>query len=166
MTTLTEGNLRITFPRGTRARKFDEPKTHGLPCMKAVDFIAEETDRALFIEFKDPDDPCATEARRKRFVEKLSSGGLDTDLKYKYRDTLLCQWACDKVDKPIHYWVLIAAESLTTPLLTSRADVLRRELPLHRPRPGGWKQPIAESCEVFNLDKWNEYLQDYPVERI
>ena len=62
MTTLTEGNLRITFPRGTRARKFDEPETHGLSCMKAVDFIVEETDRILFIEFKDPDDPRATEA--------------------------------------------------------------------------------------------------------
>ena len=80
MITLTEGNLRITFPRGTRARKFDEPETHGLSCMKAVDFIVEETDRMLFMEFKDPDDPHATEARREKFIphysQRIVEGGM------------------------------------------------------------------------------------------
>ena len=166
MTTLTEGNLRITFPRGTRARKFDEPKTHGLSCMKAVDFIVEETDRILFMEFKDPDDPSATEARRKKFIAKFSSGGLDTDLKYKYRDTFLYQWASDKIDKPIHYWVLVAAKNLTTFHLTRRTDALRRELPLHGPSSGGWRRPIVTDCMVFNLHTWNQYLQQYPMERV
>lgn len=166
MTTLTEGNLRITFPRGTRARKFDEPETHGLSCMKAVDFIVEETDRMLFMEFKDPDDPHATEARRERFIERFSSGGLDADLKYKYRDTFLYQWASDEIDKPIHYWVLVAAKNLTTLDLTRRTDALRRELPLDGPRSGGWRRPIVTDCMVFNLHTWNKYLQHYPVERV
>ena len=166
MTTLTERNLRITFPRGTRARKFDERETHGLSCMKAVDFIVEETDRILFIEFKDPDDPRATKARREKFIEKFSSGGLDADLKYKYRDTFLYQWASDKIDKPIHYWVLVAAKNLTTLHLTRRTDALRRELPLCGPPSGGWRRPIVTDCMVFNLHTWNKYLQHYPVERV
>ena len=166
MTTLTEGNLRITFPRGTRARKFDEPGTHGLSCMKAVDFIVEETDRILFMEFKDPDDPRAMEARREKFIEKFSSGGLDTDLKYKYRDTFLYQWASDRIDRPIHYWILVAAKDLTTFHLARRTDALRRELPLYGPPSGGWRRPIVTDCIVFNLHTWNQYLQQYPVERV
>ena len=166
MTTLTEGNLQITFPRGTRARKFDEPETHGLSCMKAVDFIVEETDRILFIEFKDPDDPRATEARREKFIEKFSSGGLDSDLKHKYRDTFLYQWASDEIDKPIHYWVLVAAKDLTTFHLARRTDALQRELPLYGPPSGGWRRPIVTDCMVFNLHTWNRYLQDYRVERV
>ena len=107
MTTLCEGNLQITFPRDAEARKFDDPKSHGLSnCMKAVDFIVEEADRVLFIEIKDPDDPNAEETRRKEFVHKFFSGSLDNDLKYKYRDTFLYRWASGGVDKPIYYWVI------------------------------------------------------------
>lgn len=130
MTTLIEGNLRITFPPGAMARKFDEPETHGLSCMKAVDFIVEENDRILFVEFKDPDDPRATVASRDDFIRQFSSGGLDTDLKYKYRDTFLYQWASENIEKPIHYWVLVASQNLTTVDLTRRTDALKRELPL------------------------------------
>lgn len=166
MTTLIEGNLRISFPPGTTARKFDEPETHGLSCMKAVDFIVEEDDRILFVEFKDPDDPRATEARRDDFIDKFSSGGLDTDLKYKYRDTFLYQWASENIEKPIHYWVLVASQSLTTVDLTRRTDALKRELPLERPRSGAWRRSIVSDCIVFNLDTWNKHLPRYPVERV
>ena len=134
--------------------------------MKAVDFIVEETDRILFMEFKDPDDPRAMEARREKFIEKFSSGGLDTDLKYKYRDTFLYQWASDRIDRPIHYWILVAAKDLTTFHLARRTDALRRELPLYGPPSGGWRRPIVTDCMVFNLHTWNQYLQQYPVERV
>ena len=86
MTTLTEGNLRITFPGDMNVRKFDSPESHGLThCMKAVDFIAEHDHRVLFIEFKDPDHPRATDGDREKFIEHLRSGGLDEDLKYRFQ---------------------------------------------------------------------------------
>ena len=98
MTTLTEGNLRITFPGAMNVRKFDSPESHGLThCMKAVDFIVEDDDRVLFIEFKDPDHPRATDEEKERFVESFRSGRLDEDLKYKYRDSLLYEWASGNV---------------------------------------------------------------------
>ncbi|MCE2515700.1 MAG: hypothetical protein J4F37_11955, partial [Acidobacteria bacterium] len=61
MTTLVEGSLRITLPRGARARKFDDPSTHGLTHrhLKAVDFVIEQNDRTLFLEVKDPEHPKA-----------------------------------------------------------------------------------------------------------
>ena len=92
MTTFTEGNLRITFPRDTRAGKFDDPKSHGLShCMKAVDFIVEEDDGVSFIELKDPEHPSAKEEDKEEFIRRFHSGELDEDLKYKYRNTFLYQ---------------------------------------------------------------------------
>ena len=167
MTTLREGNLQITFPQGVQARKFDDPTSHGLShCMKAVDFIVEETARISFIEIKDPDHPNVTVARRNKFTQKFLSGNLDEDLKYKYRDTFLYQWASERVDKPLYYWVIIAMKKLTEADLSARTDDLRRKLPLNGPSSGQWKQPIVTGCMVFNFDTWNRHQPRFPLSRI
>ena len=58
MTTLSEGDLRLTLPASVNGRKFDDDEQHGLShCMKAVDWILELPDRICFIEVKDPDAP-------------------------------------------------------------------------------------------------------------
>ena len=38
---------------------------------------------------------------------------IDEDLKYKYRDSFLYEWAAGRVDKPVDYLILIALDSLT-----------------------------------------------------
>ena len=87
MTTLREGNLQITFPKGAKVGRLDDG-AHGLShCMKAVDFIIEEVDRISFIELEDPDHPNARQAN----IEDFLSAALDEDLKYEYRDTFLYQ---------------------------------------------------------------------------
>lgn len=166
MTTLTEKNLQISFPRNVNVRRFDDNTTHGLShCMKAVDFIVEETDRLLFIEFKDPDNPLTPDAERNRFVEKLLSGRLDDDLKYKYRDSFLYEWASGRLDKPIYFFVLLALDSLSAPELITRTESLRRKLPVNGP-PGIWNRQIVADCMVFNLETWNQHLQRFPIARI
>ena len=167
MTTLREGNLQITFPRGAKARKFDDGASHGLsPCMKAVDFIVEEHNRISFIELKDPDHPNAKQTDKNIFIKDFLSGALDEDLKYKCRDTFLYQWASGSVDKPIHYWVVIAIESLTPRELSSRTDDLRRKLPLNGPPSGKWRRPIVAGCMVFNIETWNRRQPRFPLSRI
>ena len=167
MATLCEGNLQIIFPQGVRARKFDDGASHGLShCMKAVDFIVEEADRVSFIELKDPEHPCAKEERREKFIEKFRSGVLDEDLKYKYRDTFLYQWASGGVAKPIYYWVIIAMNKLTEADLSARTDDLRRKLPLNGPPSGKWKRPIVTGCMVFNICTWNRHQPRFPLSRI
>ena len=100
MTTLTEGNLRITFPPAANVRKFDDESSHGLShCMKAVDFIVELADRVLFIEIKDPEHPCARERNSSEFIDEFLDGKLDEDLKYKFRDSFLYEWACENTSK-------------------------------------------------------------------
>lgn len=168
MTTLREGNLQIAFPQGVRVRKFDDPNSHGLShCMKAVDIVVEERDRVLFMEFKDPEHPCSKEGNRKNFREDFRAGKLDEELKYKYRDSFLYQWAAGNIDnRKIHYCVLVAIDRLTPAELVSRTDGLKRKLPLKGPPAGFWKRRIAETCTVFNIQTWNEHLPRYPVTRI
>ena len=122
--------------------------------------------RVLFIEFKDPDHPRATDGDREKFIERLRSGGLDEDLKYKYRDSLLYEWASGNAGKPIYYWILIGMDRLTEAELLARTDDLKRKLPLYGPRSEAWTRPICGGCMIFNIRTWNRNLPDFPVMRI
>lgn len=168
MTILTEGNLQITFPPEVSARRFDDVN-HGLShCMKAVDFIIELNDQYIFIEFKDPEHPHSKSADRSKFIDEFCAGNIDEDLKYKYRDSFLYEWAAKRIetDKPIYYYVLVALESLTEAELLSRTDDLKRKLPLRGPSSEIWKRKIVADCAVFNITTWNKTFNSYPVSRV
>ncbi len=169
MTTLVEGNLRITLPRVVHWRKLDDPATHGLlhRHMKAVDFVVEMRDRMLFLEVKDPEHPEAPADRSEGFIRRFLDTELDTDLVRKFRDSLLYEWACEQVDKPIHYWIVVAIERLADPALSSRSDDLSRKLPVAKAVPDRWRRRIVEDCRVFNIRSWNEALPTgYRLERV
>lgn len=166
MTRLSEGDLQITFPAGTSANKFDGTNHALSHCMKAVDFIVELTDRMLFVELKDPDDPQAPAAERERYLGKFSSGALDADLKAKYRDSYLYEWASGRATKPIYYLVLIGAAGLTPAELLARTEALQRQIPIMGPGGIPWKRPFAAGCAVMNLRSWNAALPTFPATRL
>lgn len=165
MTTLSEGDLRLTLPDPVTGRKFDDAQ-HGLShCgLKAVDWILELPDRIYFVEVKDPDDP---EARRHNngddFLDGFMAGNLTRDLVPKFRDTFLYEWACDRVEKPISYVVVVASMALDRAQLQTRAEDLKRMLPIGT--PARWSRAIAHGCFVFNIAEWNEVFPDYPLSR-
>ena len=168
MTTMVEEDIEITATGRNRLRKFDDD-THGLShCMKAVDFIMELKDKILFIEIKDPDDPRARPENREEFIDKFKSENLDNDLVYKYRDSFLYEWASGKTReiKPVHYLVLIAASGLTEAELLTRADALKRKLPVPESAPDKWKKPLITDCSVFNIATWNKHIKHCRVTRI
>jgi len=166
MTALREGSLELTLPPGVQGKKFDD-RDHGLShCMKAVDFIVEESDRVLFIEFKDPDHPQAKPNKRKTFLKDLLAGSKDDDLVRKYRDSFIYRWAEKILDKPITYCVLIATSQLDEAMLLARTEELKRKLPLEGPTSGVWKRQIVHGCSVFNIETWNRHLPEYPVTRV
>lgn len=166
MTTGKEGDIQITPKRGIRMRKFDGA-SHGLAhCMKAVDFILESRSKILFIEIKDPDNPQAGPANRDKFIEKFASGNIDTDLVYKCRDSFLYEWASGGVQKPVHYFVLIAIDNLTKADLLTRTDALKRKIPLLEQTGGRWKRAPIADCAVFNIKTWNKHMTDCPARRI
>jgi len=166
MTVLTEGDLQLTIPSAIQASKFDD-NNHGLShCMKAVDFIVELKDRYLFIEFKDPQNPRSKTKNRTKFVNNFLSGNIDEDFKYKYRDSFLYEWASGNARKPVHYFILVALDTLTEANLITRTDALKRKLPYNGPASGIWKRRIVASCAVFNIATWNKYLPAYPVARV
>ena len=165
MTVLEEGDLQITIGDAINARKFDDAN-HGLNnCMKAVDFIVELLDCYLFIEIKDPQDPQTPKPSRNEFLCRLKSGELDEDLKYKYRDSFLYEWASGRTNKPIDYLILIAMDSLDDALLMNRTEDLKRKLPLLGPKARPWPRPPVRSCGVFNIASWGSRFPQYPVRR-
>ena len=158
-----EGDLQLTVNHVQNARRFDD-YSHGMSQMKAVDFIVELPDRYLYIEFKDPQHPDSRAENRIEFIQDFHSGRLDEDLKYKYRDSFLYEWACGRADKPINYVVLVALDTLTSADLPTRTETLKYKLPVDG--PNSWSRRIASGCTVLNLSGWNETFPDYPVVRL
>lgn len=167
MTFLAEDDLQVELPAGANGIKFDDEASHGLShCMKAVDFIVELNDQILFIEFKDPDHPSANVKDKEKFIKKFLSGALDADLKAKYRDSFLYEWASGKATKPLRYLVLIGASTITDAELLARTDALRRQIPESGPGGKAWSKPFVSGCAVMNIAAWNKALPAYPVSRI
>ena len=167
MTVLFDDALQIALPAGAVGRKFDDATMHGLShCMKAVDFIVELDDRWLFIEFKDPDHPEAKAKDRQRFIRQFLGGQLDGDLKTKFRDSFLYEWASGRADKPVYYFVLIGAADLSDADLLARGDALASQLPVLGPRDTPWLRPFVAGCAVMNLAAWNAALPQFPASRI
>lgn len=167
MTVLTEDDLQITLPTGVSGRKFDDGISHGLShCMKAVDFIVELEDQILFIEFKDPENPTAQPKDSAAFIKKFLSGAIDSDLKAKYRDSWLYEWADGRAKKPVYYLVLIGASTLSEAELLARTDALKRQIPVLGPQDQAWKKPFVAGCAVMNLATWNKSLPKIPASRV
>lgn len=156
MAVIVEGDIQISLPDHAIFRRFDEGSSHGLShCMKAVDYIIELEDRIVFIEFKEPDNPKAKVEARQDFFEELNSGKIDSDLKTKFRDSFLYEWAYGRTEKPIFYWVLICAEMLDRSQLLIRTEALKRQLLVNGPAGKPWKNPFVAGCMVMNLAAWN-----------
>lgn len=167
MTVLAEDDLQITLPAGVVGRKFDDASSHGLShCMKAVDFIVELEDRTYFIEFKDPENPNAKPKDSAAFLSKFMSGAIDSDLKTKYRDSWLYEYAEGRAKKPIYYLVLIGASTLSDAELITRTDALKRQIPMSGPANRPWKKPFVADCAVMNLAAWNKALAHIPASRV
>ena len=168
MTILSERDIQFDFSSALRAWRFDTEGQggHGLThCMKAVDFVVELEDHYLFVEVKDPEaapDPHSID----KAVDRFSHGDFDEDLKYKYRDSFLYEWAHGRADKPVYYYVLFCSNQLDAANLTQRTDVLGRNLPLTGPRQQPWTRPFVHDCAIFDIAAWNQHLAQYPVIRL
>ena len=163
MTVFHEGDLEVYFAGAISARRFDD-SDHGLShCMKAVDFVVELRDRYLYIEFKDPKHPRSRPLDRKKFASRFQSGELDEELKVKFRDTFLYEWASGRADKPVFFLVLVALEGQDVRLLGPRAASLRRNLPTGKAASGNWIRPIAHDAAFFNIASWNSHMQNFRV---
>ena len=163
MTVLTEGNLQITINDAASARKFDGPG-HGLShCMKAVDFVVEFPGHYLFIEIKDPQASLQATAG---YSQRFTSGQIDEDFKYKYRDTFLYEWATGRANKPVDYLMLIALDTLKPADLLIRIRDMERKLPLLKLASGQWTRQIVRNCYVLNIASWNHHFPQYPVTRL
>ncbi len=167
---LEEQDLSFDFQTAVSGEKFDDESRHGLShCMKAVDFIIETTTKILFIEVKDPQNPESQPKDKARFLAELNSGVLiQKNLTGKARDTFLYKFGFGEVprqDKPIHYYVLIAQDTLDSAQLGNLADNLRISIPIAGPDNKPWKSPFITACAIFNLKTWNATFPRFQARR-
>ena len=163
MTTFVEDDLEITFNNVIVVRKFDD-EYELRHCMKAVDFVVEREDRYIFVEIKNPQQ--SEHADVEGYVDGFKRRQIDKDLKYKFRDSYLYEWASGRADKPIDYYVLIAVDALEPAVLIQRSQELQHQVPTGLPKNASWKRPIARSCIVYNIESWNRNWEDFPIRRI
>ena len=158
------------FTAALDAFVFDEkdktkPTYHGQP-MKAVDIIAEFQEAYIFVEMKAFDDPGLYNTGEFGTEEELGQKRdnftwLKNYLKYKLRDTVLFRVAEQKNTKPIHYICLLTFDNA---LNSAMKKALQKELPVGKASPR-WKQEIVHSCQVVNVEKWNENFPKWPVQQ-
>ncbi|MBF0124990.1 MAG: hypothetical protein HQL60_06615 [Magnetococcales bacterium] len=165
---LEEGDLSIDFTDAIDGLVFDQmqstlPDFHGVPEMHRVNFIVEFIDAVIFVELKDPSHPKAQGTEVSKFYDELDNGTLGHTFAAKFVDSFLYRWAEDKVNKPIHYINLVTLESKLLPNLTD--EIIRKLPPMGQPVPR-WNRPIYKSCQVFNIETWNENFPKWPVTRM
>lgn len=164
-----ERDLEIDFTDAIDAIVFDqmkakEPNYHGIDEMHRVDFVVELSEAILFVEVKDPSNPRAQTEGLEKFYEDLRAGILGDTFAAKFIDTFLYRWAEDLLHKPVHYISLVTFED--SELLPNFSDEIAKKLPPMGKSVTRWKRHLAENCQVFNIELWNQSFPKWPATRI
>lgn len=166
---LRERDLEIDFTDAIDAIVFDQmkankPNYHGIAEMHRVDFVVELEEAILFVEVKDPGNPRAQAEGLEKFYAELKSGTLGDTFAAKFIDTFLYRWAEDCLNKPVHYVSLVTLGDSS--LLPNFSDEIAKKLPPMGKSVPRWQRQLAENCQVFNIDLWNQSFPKWPATRV
>ena len=166
---LRERDLEIDFTDAIDAIVFDQMKAdkpgyHGVGQMHRVDFVVELEKAILFVEVKDPGNPKAQAEGLAKFHGELHVGTLSDTFAAKFIDTFLYRWAEDCLNKPVHYVSLVTLGDSS--LLPNFSDEIAKKLPPMGKSVPRWQRQLAENCQVFNIDLWNQSFPKWPATRV
>ncbi len=165
---LRERDLCFDFSDAISGFVFDQvdeklPNFHGISEMHRVDFVVEFDEAIIFVEVKDPDNPKAQRKGVEKFLGQLNDGTLSNTFANKFIDSFIYRWAEEQVHKPIHYICLV---TLDAELLLNFSDEICKKLPPFGKTIPRWKRNLFESCQVFNIETWNENFPKWNVSRL
>ena len=166
---LRERDLEIDFTDAIDAIVFDQMKAdkpgyHGVGQMHRVDFVVELEKAILFVEVKDPGNPKAQAEGLAKFHGELQDGTLSDTFAAKFIDTFLYRWAEDCLNKPVHYVSLVTLGDSS--LQPNFSDEIAKKLPPMGKSVPRWQRQLAENCQVFNIDLWNQSFPKWPATRV
>ena len=166
---LRERDLEIDFTDAIDAIVFDQMKAdkpgyYGVGQMHRVDFVVELEKAILFVEVKDPGNPKAQAEGLAKFHGELQDGTLSDTFAAKFIDTFLYRWAEDCLNKPVHYVSLVTLGDSS--LLPNFSDDIAKKLPPMGKSVPRWQRQLAENCQVFNIDLWNQSFPKWPATRV
>jgi len=165
---LRERDLEIEFTDALDGLVFDQmkpkqPNFHGISEMHRVDFVVEFDDAIIFVEIKDPSNPNAQTRELKKFQKELNDGTLSSTFASKFIDSFFYRWAEDKLSKKVHYLSLVTLDSA---LLPNLSDEIAKKISPADKSSSRWKRHPVETCQVFNIETWNENFPKWPVSRL
>ena len=113
---------------------------------------------------KDPGNPKAQAEGLAKFHGELQDGTLSDTFAAKFIDTFLYRWAEDCLNKPVHYVSLVTLGDSS--LLPNFSDEIAKKLPPMGKSVPRWQRQLAENCQVFNIDLWNQSFPKWPATRV
>ena len=165
---LRERDIEIEFTGAVDALVFDQMKAdesnyHGIGEMHRVDFVVEFDKAIIFVEIKDPSNPNAQAKGLKKFQKELNDGTLSSTFASKFIDSFFYRWAENKLSKSVHYLSLVTLESA---LLPNLSDEIAMKISPAGKNSSRWQRHPIETCQVFNIETWNENFPKWPVSRL
>ncbi len=165
---LRERDLEIEFTDAIDGLVFDQmkpkqPNFHGVSEMHRVDFVVEFDEAIIFVEIKDPCNPNAQARGLKKFKKELNDGTLSSTFASKFIDSFFYRWAEDKLSKSVHYLCLV---TLDAELLPNFSDEIAKKIPSVNKTSNRWQRHPVGTCQVFNIETWNENFPKWPVSRL
>lgn len=158
------GNTRFDF---SKAQNVFEP--HELANMYAeylsdVDFVVEDSEQILCIEYKNADIEGA--GHPEAFEGKVKQEPFWKRIAKKYYGTLFVMWACDKnsEDKPVKYILLTGNNPEIDRIMKKKVmEKMKKHLPFKYNGREEVKRSIIDEFRILNLEEWKQEYPEYPV---
>jgi hypothetical protein len=129
--------------------------------LKDVDFIVENNDKILFVEYKNSNIPNASNP--KAFEEKIKTDDHYVEIARKFYDSIIYIMACEK-NKPIEYIYILECQKADSVIRKSITAKIKKKLPfdLQQENEDIKRKLIACFC-VVSIDEWNQKFPEFQI---
>ena len=153
-----ESGLRFDFGMARNAIKADAKNVQGL---SLVDFIVETDTEYVFIEVKNPDNPCANKKKRRIYLEDLRLDTYYLKMARKFKDSLLKEVVMGKCFiKPITYIVLLHFSLFDMNQRMVLLNKIREQIPIFKETEYKAVMKIT-FAGVMNIDEFNVHYPQF-----
>ena len=129
-----------------------------------VDFIIENADKIIFVEYKNSNIPDAS--KPEAFEEKLKDDQHYIKIARKYYDSIIYLMACEN-PKPFEYIYILEADIADIVNRKMIAAKIKRKLPFElQQEDTEIKRELIRDFHVVNIDEWNHKFPDYQIRLI
>lgn len=129
-----------------------------------VDFVVEEKDKLICLEYKNADVKNADAPEV--FRQKVEGKDFWVKIAKKFYGSMFLVWACNKneLEKPVQYVLLIECSPKMDAALKKRFVMkMMRQLPFKYNGRNEIKRKVIDDFYLLDLNEWKERYPQYPI---